>query len=59
MVGEESFYLDLKVPCTIKIEPSGPFGYSYSITVDGKTLDKFAQAQSKETCTWIVTDEDR
>ncbi|KAI5696800.1 hypothetical protein M8J75_000359 [Diaphorina citri] len=58
LVGEESFQLDSKVPCLIKIEPSGPFGYAYSITVDGKTLEKFSQAQSKANCTWIVTVED-
>lgn len=54
LVGDEMFDVN-NVQCTIKVEPDGLFMYTYSLLVDGKSLEDFCEQISKNRSTWIVT----
>lgn len=54
LVGDEIFDID-NIQCTIKVEPDGLFMYTYSLLVDGKSLEEFSEQISKTRCTWLVT----
>ncbi|XP_075218106.1 fas apoptotic inhibitory molecule 1 [Lycorma delicatula] len=53
LVGDEPFNIG-KTKCVVRVEPSGGFSYEYSLVVDGKSLEKFTENQSKTCCTWLV-----
>lgn len=57
LVGDEIFDID-NVQCTIKVEPDGLFMYTYSLLVDGKSLEEFSGHVSKTRCIWSVTTAD-
>jgi hypothetical protein len=51
LVGEEDFRVGDK-PGTIVIESEG-LSFTYSLRVDGQTLEHFIEAQNKQTRTWL------
>lgn len=57
LVGDEIFDID-NVQCTIKVEPDGLFMYTYSLLVDGKSLEDFCEHVSRTRCTWLMTTAD-
>lgn len=54
LVGDEIFDID-KVQCIIKVEPDGLFMYTYSLLVNGKSLEEFCEQFSKTRSSWVVT----
>ena len=54
LVGEETFQIG-DLLGVIKIDPHGMFNYIYSLSIDGKTLKKFTENQSKICNTWLVS----
>ena len=52
LVGTESFVIG-KHKCVIAIESSSGFSYEYSLTVDGKSYEKFCENQNKILQAWI------
>ncbi|CAB3360996.1 Hypothetical predicted protein [Cloeon dipterum] len=53
LVGFEAFRVG-KAKCLIKIDPVGGFAYGYSLEVNGKSYQKFTEAQSKIMKTWVL-----
>ncbi|CAD5221518.1 unnamed protein product [Bursaphelenchus xylophilus] len=53
LVGREVFEIN-GVRCVINIEAIGIFAYEYSITVNGKTYEKFKEEQNKSLKMWHV-----
>ena len=51
LVGKEYFTIG-KANCCIAIEAVSGFAYEYSLDVNGKSLKKFSENQSKIMCTW-------
>jgi hypothetical protein len=51
LVGSESFGIG-KHKCVITIDSSSGFSYEYSLTVDGKSYEKFCEGQSKILQAW-------
>ncbi|CAB4062848.1 Fas apoptotic inhibitory molecule 1 [Lepeophtheirus salmonis] len=54
LVGSETFKIGNSATGTIVIEPMGGFAYQYSLKVNGKTLKKFQENQSKIMKTWVL-----
>ena len=54
LVGHESFTIG-KAKCVIEIEAVSGFAYEYTLEVNGKSLQKFSENQSKIMKTWILT----
>ena len=54
LVGKEHFNLG-KAKCTIAIEAVSGFSYEYSLEVNGKSLKKFTENQSKISRCWTCT----
>ena len=54
LVGQEHFIVGKDTKCCISIDAVGGFAYEYSITVNGKSLKKFTENQSKILQTWIM-----
>ena len=54
LVGKEHFNVG-KAKCCIAIEAVSGFAYEYSIDVNGKSLQKFSENQSKIMRTWLLT----
>ena len=53
LVGSEVFHIGQKrLVAEITISSKG-MSFEYSLTVDGKPLEKFVQAQAKNTRTWL------
>ena len=52
LVGAEQFTIG-KARCCIYIDAAEGFMYQYSLEVNGKTLDKFTENQSKIMKTWL------
>ena len=52
LVGAEHFTIG-KARCTITIDAAEGFMYQYSLEVNGKTLEKFTENQSKIMKTWL------
>jgi len=52
LVGSEQFAIG-KAHCCITIEAAEGFMYQYSLEVNGKTLEKFTENQSKIMKTWL------
>lgn len=57
LVGSETFNVG-KVKCTISIEAVSGFAYEYVLTINGKTLKKFAENQRKISKSWVIHDLD-
>lgn len=53
LVGSESFEIG-RAKCVITIQAIGGFTYEYSLSVNGKLLEKFRENQSKVMKTWLV-----
>ena len=53
LVGKEHFNIG-KAKCCISIDATSGFMYDYSMEVNGKTLEKFSENQSKIMCSWIT-----
>ncbi|KAF1746598.1 hypothetical protein GCK72_023055 [Caenorhabditis remanei] len=51
LVGKEVF----KFGTTINVEAIGNFAYEYSLTVNGKTYNKFKEEQNKKLQSWEMT----
>ncbi len=54
LVGRESFKVG-KANCVISIDAVSGFAYEYTLEVNGKSLKKFSENQSKIMKTWILT----
>lgn len=54
LVGREVFQLG-KANCIITIEAVSGFSYEYSLEVNGKSLQKFSENQSKIMKTWVAS----
>uniref|UniRef100_A0A5S6QPJ3 Fas apoptotic inhibitory molecule 1 n=1 Tax=Trichuris muris TaxID=70415 RepID=A0A5S6QPJ3_TRIMR len=54
LVGREDFFVK-KLRCTISIEASSVFSYQYSLMVDGKPFQEFADLMMKTLKTWETT----
>ncbi|ELT99248.1 hypothetical protein CAPTEDRAFT_152651 [Capitella teleta] len=54
LVGREHFTVG-KAKCNISIEAVTGFAYEYSLEVNGKSLKKFSENQSKIMKTWALT----
>lgn len=54
LVGKEYFNVG-KAKCCITIEAVSGFAYEYTLEVNGKSLKKFSENQSKIMKTWILT----
>jgi len=52
LVGAEYFTIG-KARCSITIDAAEGFMYQYSLEVNGKTLEKFTENQSKIMKTWL------
>jgi hypothetical protein len=52
LVGSEAFVIG-KHKCVVAIESSSGFAYDYSLTVDGKSYEKFCENQSKILQAWV------
>jgi len=52
LVGAEQFTIG-RANCCITIEATEGFMYQYSLEVNGKTLEKFSENQSKIMKTWL------
>lgn len=53
LVGDEKFTIgDPKVKCELKVDPLPHFAFSYSLIVDGKTLEKFTETQNRSLRSW-------
>jgi len=52
LVGSEHFTIG-KARCCIVIDAAEGFMYQYSLVVNGKTLEKFTENQSKIMKTWL------
>lgn len=53
LVGRETFEVNKK-KCVISVDAIGIFAYEYTLTVDGKTYDKFQEQQNKVLQVWNV-----
>ena len=53
LVGTEAFSIG-KHKCVISIESGSSFSYEYSLTVDGKSYEKFCENQSKILQAWVL-----
>ncbi|CAD5215568.1 unnamed protein product [Bursaphelenchus okinawaensis] len=53
LVGREVFEIN-GIHCVINIEAIGIFAYEYSITVNGKTYEKFKEEQDKNLIMWTL-----
>ena len=54
LVGKEHFNLG-KAKCTITIEAVSGFAYEYTLEVNGKSLKKFSDNQTKVMRCWVLT----
>jgi len=54
LVGAEQFTIG-KAQCCITVDAAEGFMYQYSLEVNGKTLDKFTENQSKIMKTWTCS----
>ncbi|KAM4538610.1 fas apoptotic inhibitory molecule 1-like [Fundulus diaphanus] len=55
LVGKETFAVGgAGTKATISIEAVGGFAYEYSLSVDGKSLQRFTDNRAKTTKTWTV-----
>lgn len=56
LVGEEVFTLGTqKAKCVLRVDPLPLFAFSYSLLVDGKSLEKFTEKQETTNRYWTVT----
>lgn len=53
LVGKEFFTVG-KAKCEIAIEAVSGFAYEYTLEVNGKSLEKFSENQSKIMNTWVM-----
>ncbi|BES94469.1 Fas apoptotic inhibitory molecule [Nesidiocoris tenuis] len=53
LVGDQDFKIG-DIPCKVRIEPVSGFSYSYSLIVNGKTLEEFTRRRNKRACTWTI-----
>ncbi|BFZ22389.1 hypothetical protein BsWGS_25428 [Bradybaena similaris] len=53
LVGRENFQVG-KAKCCISIDTVGGFAYEYTLSVNGKSLKKFHENQSKIMKTWVL-----
>ncbi|KAK3607832.1 hypothetical protein CHS0354_031333 [Potamilus streckersoni] len=53
LVGKEHFTVG-KAKCTISIDAVSGFAYEYTLEVNGKSLQKFSENQSKVQKAWVV-----
>ncbi|XP_023220836.1 fas apoptotic inhibitory molecule 1-like [Centruroides sculpturatus] len=53
LVGSETFEIG-KTKCCINIRPTNGFNYEYTLSVNGRELQKFLETQSKILKTWIL-----
>ncbi|XP_053408188.1 fas apoptotic inhibitory molecule 1-like [Mercenaria mercenaria] len=54
LVGKEHFSVG-KAKCTISIDACSGFAYEYTLSVNGKSLEKFSENQSKIMNCWCFT----
>ncbi|CAH1280726.1 unnamed protein product [Diabrotica balteata] len=55
LVGDEEFYIGKQeAKCLLKVNPIPHFAFSYSLLVDGKSLEKFTEKQSQSIRSWAV-----
>ncbi|XP_072389117.1 fas apoptotic inhibitory molecule 1 [Diabrotica undecimpunctata] len=55
LVGDEEFYIGKQeAKCLLKVDPIPHFAFSYSLLVDGKSLEKFTEKQSQSIRSWAV-----
>ena len=56
LVGKEHFQVGhSKAKCTITIDAVSGFAYEYTLDVNGKSLNKFRENQSKVQKAWVLT----
>ena len=56
LVGKEHFTIGkMKVHCCISIDAVSGFAYEYSLEVNGKSLKKFTENQTKIMKTWVLS----
>lgn len=56
LVGKEHFQVGhSKAKCTITIDAVSGFAYEYTLEVNGKSLNKFRENQSKVQKAWVLT----
>jgi hypothetical protein len=56
LVGKEHFQIGhSKAKCTITIDAVSGFAYEYTLEVNGKSLNKFRENQSKIQKAWVLT----
>lgn len=53
LVGKEHFTVG-KAKCTISIDAVSGFAYEYTLEVNGKSLQKFSENQSKVQKAWVL-----
>lgn len=55
LVGDEIFYLGKQcAKCVLRVDPMPHFSFSYTLYVEGKSLEKFTETQSKSIRSWAV-----
>ncbi|XP_066152375.1 fas apoptotic inhibitory molecule 1 [Euwallacea fornicatus] len=55
LVGDIKFTLGQEnVKCELRVDPIPPFSFSYSLWVDGKPIEKFAEKQQESMKSWSV-----
>ncbi|KAL3287598.1 hypothetical protein HHI36_002067 [Cryptolaemus montrouzieri] len=58
LVGEEIFSVGIqKAKCVLRVDPLPVFAFSYSLLVDGKSLEKFTEKQETTNRYWTVLTE--
>ena len=56
LVGREYFTIGKsKTKCMITIDAISGFAYEYTLEVNGKSLEKFSENQSKVMKAWVLT----
>ena len=55
LVGKEEFVIGKKkIPATVNIDACSGFAYEYTLNVNGKSLKKFCENQSKTSKAWTL-----
>lgn len=55
LVGDEKFTLGKQgAKCELHVDPLPHFAFAYSLSVDGKPLEKFTEKQSQLTRSWAI-----
>ncbi|XP_066257373.1 fas apoptotic inhibitory molecule 1 [Euwallacea similis] len=60
LVGDIKFTLGQEnVKCELRVDPIPPFSFSYTLWVDGKSIEKFAEKQQESMKSWSVVNNNK